>query len=359
MLQTDRNLNTSFYDANGGGDPLLYQHQFQNTMFLKLPVNNKNQTTSTWKELYKLRIKKEIPNEDFIEWLIGFTEGDGCFLVKDKDKKKDISFILIQGQTNVELLHKIQNNQGFGRIIKQGPRVWRYIIEKQEHQEIIIHIFNGNIVQSDRRIKFKKFQEVFNEKYLKKDKKIQNGPMAAPTLTPAPLPFPRTGAEVSYISNKIYPSFNSGWQLGFTEAEGCFTISFIKNSNGYRTRFILSQKGANSVQPVFSKQIQQFGVGVIEGHSNKKDNYSYIVSGINNIINIYAYFDKYLYLFQGSKKASYQKFKAINDCIINKDHQNEKMRDKLIHQASQINPNYLRKSKLNIWNKGKLLIKQL
>jgi cytochrome c oxidase subunit 1 len=28
MLLTDRNYNTSFYDSNGGGDPLLYQHLF-------------------------------------------------------------------------------------------------------------------------------------------------------------------------------------------------------------------------------------------------------------------------------------------------------------------------------------------
>jgi cytochrome c oxidase subunit 1 len=28
MLLTDRNYNTSFYDPNGGGDPVLYQHLF-------------------------------------------------------------------------------------------------------------------------------------------------------------------------------------------------------------------------------------------------------------------------------------------------------------------------------------------
>ena len=28
MLLLDRNINTSFYDPNGGGDPILYQHQF-------------------------------------------------------------------------------------------------------------------------------------------------------------------------------------------------------------------------------------------------------------------------------------------------------------------------------------------
>jgi len=28
MLLLDRNINTSFYDPNGGGDPVLFQHLF-------------------------------------------------------------------------------------------------------------------------------------------------------------------------------------------------------------------------------------------------------------------------------------------------------------------------------------------
>jgi len=28
MLLTDRNFNTSFFDPNSGGDPVLYQHLF-------------------------------------------------------------------------------------------------------------------------------------------------------------------------------------------------------------------------------------------------------------------------------------------------------------------------------------------
>lgn len=39
MLLTDRNFNTSFYDIQGGGDPVLYQHLFSNIIDQTLVIN--------------------------------------------------------------------------------------------------------------------------------------------------------------------------------------------------------------------------------------------------------------------------------------------------------------------------------
>jgi hypothetical protein len=133
------------------------------------------------------------------------------------------------------------------------------------------------------------------------------------------------------------------WLLGFTESEGSFTVSLLSNSNGYRTRFIISQKGDEHLS-VWSRLIQLFGVGVIEGHS-KQDNYSYIVSGLNNVYSIYPYFDNRLHLFLGIKKDSYLKFKALNERISKGDHLDLSLRPTLINEAKNINPFYVRKAK--------------
>jgi hypothetical protein len=119
MLLTDRNYNTSFYDPNGGGDPLLYQHLFltKPNLFLKFKIKLKEYYDSqpTLKN-------KELPSDQFLYWFIGFTEGDGSFVV---NKRKELSFILIQGLNNKILLDSIHNILGLGFILKQNSRVYR------------------------------------------------------------------------------------------------------------------------------------------------------------------------------------------------------------------------------------------
>ncbi len=58
-------------------------------------------------------------------------------------------------------------------------------------------------------------------------------------------------------------------------------------------------------------------MGHIEAHS-KKDNYVYIVNGLDNVTKLYDYFDKYE--FMGIKGNSYLAFKEVNRRIKDKEH---------------------------------------
>ena len=172
-------------------------------------------------------------------------------------------------------------------------------------------MFNGNIVLPSRKKQFHLFLKAFLSKRSRKD------------------------LHIVYNNNKILPSLDNLWLLGFVEAEGCFSISLLSNSLAFRTRFILSQKGDINL-PVLSKCISLFSTGRIEGHS-QKDNYSFIVSGLKNISNIYPYFDTNLNNFLGLKKESYLKFKLLNQSLTLKKHLDPNIRPSLIKLSKEIN----------------------
>lgn len=222
---------------------------------------------------------KTEPSENFLCWLIGFTEGDASFVV---NKRGDLSFIITQGEKGKHILYEIQAQLGFGNVIKQGLRVYRYIVQDRKSLALILLLFNGNLVLPTRKQQFNKFLIAYNLK-----KKV---------------------IQINYINRSLYASLSDTWLLGFTEAEGCFTICLLKNSNAFRIRYILSQKGCINL-PILSQLILLFNAGRIEG--GHKDNYSYVVSGLLNISKIFVYFDTFFSEFKGPKKHSYILFKQI------------------------------------------------
>nr|YP_009640141.1 LAGLIDADG endonuclease [Synchytrium endobioticum]QCQ68573.1 LAGLIDADG endonuclease [Synchytrium endobioticum]QCQ68592.1 LAGLIDADG endonuclease [Synchytrium endobioticum]QCQ68763.1 LAGLIDADG endonuclease [Synchytrium endobioticum]QCQ68782.1 LAGLIDADG endonuclease [Synchytrium endobioticum]QCQ68839.1 LAGLIDADG endonuclease [Synchytrium endobioticum] len=205
-----------------------------------------------------------------------------------------------------------------GNVIKQGPRVYRFIIGRREDLHLIMLLFNGNVVLPSRKIQFHQFLTAYNGL---KRLQCSGGPVGPRAIT--------------YLTSRILPSLEDQWLLGFTEAEGCFSISFLNNSTAFRTRYIVSQKGAGNL-PVLSHLITLFGKGVIEGHS-KKDNYSYIMSGLSNIQLVYPYFDLNLHNFVGIKKSSYLAFKDVNDRIAMGHHLTPSTRSELQLMARAIN----------------------
>ena len=333
MLLTDRNFNTSFYDPAGGGDPVLYQHLFltpimassvfthkknYNTLDNKSKNENQIFDFSLFTEKYNnyFNNSKIIPDYEFLTWFIGFSEGDGSFIINNRN---DLSFVITQSTGDEQILQLIKDKLGLGRIIKQGTRTSRYIVEDKKGLELINSLFNGNIILPSKQQRFNEFLQVFNQKAIK-------GKILLDQIKP--------------IKSKILPDLSNSWLSGFTDAEGCFTVSFLSNSKAFRLRYLVTQKGDINV-PVLSHLILLFKTGVIEAHS-KKSNFSYVISGERSCYNVYDYFDNYI--LKTKKLTSYLLWKEIHQHITNKEHLDSELRNKLIEMATKVN-SVKRKSK--------------
>ena len=156
--------------------------------------------------------------------------------------------------------------------------------------------------------------EVFNEKAKKNIKKRQ-----IQTILP--------------ILSEISPSSNDAWFSGFTDAEGCFTVSFLRGSPTYRIRFIISQNGRENL-PIFSFFVLLFKIGKIEMH-HKKNHFYFIISGNQNCLAIYSYFQDFC--LKTKKAQSLLLWKQIHESIQKKEHLNPLILPQLINKAKKIN----------------------
>lgn len=283
MILTDRNFNTSFYDSAGGGDPVLYQHLFlTSTLYTISPFNFNN-----FKILFKERFSNlKIPETSFLEWFLGFSEGDGSFIVNSRGTP---IFVITQNTSDIQVLEYIKKTIGFGRVIKQGSTTSRYIVEDKANITLIVAIFNGNLVFPLKQANFALFLEAFN---LRSKKPV-----------------------VSFISSVAIPTLNDHWLAGFTDAEGCFTCSFLGNSTAYRFRYIIAQKGIINHSVLI--HLSTLLGGTVRPHF-KPDVSELTVNGVRNMVEVFKYFDNH-YLF--SKKAnSYKVWREIHLCILKKEH---------------------------------------
>lgn len=125
------------------------------------------------------------PTNKFLEWFIGFTEGEGSFILA---KRGDLSFVITQSTVDVQILNYIRDNLGpsfsflsfpflirssfgmksFGKVIMQSKKsnTHRFIIQDLKNLHLICLLFNGNMVFPSRQARFLTF---FYERLLRKN----------------------------------------------------------------------------------------------------------------------------------------------------------------------------------------------
>jgi LAGLIDADG endonuclease len=278
-------------------------------------LENKLDFSLFYKNYKSVYPNKPLPPENFLTWLIGFAEGDGCFRITTK---KEPQLIITQSLYDLEVLLLIQKTLGFGRIdnASRTNKTARFAVIDLVNTSLIIHIFNGNMVLPTRFDRFMAYVAAFNTK-------VSN---------------PKSRINLSIITPKQQtqlPSLKNAWLTGLTDAEGTFTMSFTKTGS-FRILYQLAQKGLEN-KSILESFCTLFGKGAVTNHSKTGDIWHYRIGGLLNCTVICPYFEAFP--LQSLKRKSYVKWLFLQDALAKGLHlKGPEEKAKLILLSKDINP---------------------
>ena len=258
----------------------------------------------------------KLPSVAFLQWFIGFSEGDCSFT---RAKRNDLYFVITQSTVDVQVLYYIKNNLGFGSVVQQSKKdkTHRFIIQDLKHLYLICLLFNGNMILPIKNAKFLNFLTFLNEKLLKRN------------LYSIILP--------NY--NTLLPTLTDAWLAGFVDAEGCFHVRLYTVNKSYKFLFSLTQKWDQN-KSVLLHILKLFNynsdkqLGKVIPHSVNQV-WDLRIAGLENCQSLFHYFDSFP--LKSKKLNSYLKWKNLHSKLLNKDHLDPKKRIELIRLSKDIN----------------------
>ena len=107
-------------------------------------------------------------------WILGFTDGEGCFsvsFIKNKTTKTGWQifpeFVITQGSKSLSVLEMIKNHFGCGRLFinkrydNHREHLYRYCVRSlKDLEQIIIPFFKRNILKTSKNNDFRIFSEI-------------------------------------------------------------------------------------------------------------------------------------------------------------------------------------------------------
>jgi hypothetical protein len=240
-------------------------------------------------------------SNNWLTWFIGFSEGDGAFLI-GKDKR--IIFVLTQKETAI--LNHIYENLGIGRVRTYG-QFSRYRVDDKKGILTLIALFNGNLVLNKRKVQVKKWLDTLN---------------------------------IEQKNNNILPLLNNSWLSGFIDAEGCFNVTIFKRKAmalGYQVklRFMIDQKDSLDTMVFLKDQLNLF----LTHRKLKKGLVDTMYRIESNSFVKVPFIIQYLNKFRlkSKKKESFDKWVAVYELVKNKAHLTEEGLNEIRKLSKEVN----------------------
>ncbi|GAA5817866.1 hypothetical protein MFLAVUS_011432 [Mucor flavus] len=205
-------------------------------------------------------------NEEFKQWLVGMTDGDGSFSVLRQNDKWTLTFKISQNTYNLRALYYIKQQLGVGKVSvesnrdmgsfrirdswgPEAPRDWRQAtpaVDRKQLANTIFPIFDQYPLLTTKYFNYAKFKEAY---YILEDSKLTKSERNASIET-----LLLTKPSSSYISpawnkitlpiadaNEASKVISKSWLIGFVEAEGSFYL-VTKDANRIVHGFGITQK---------------------------------------------------------------------------------------------------------------------
>jgi hypothetical protein len=218
------------------------------------------------------------------DWIVGFTDADGCFSVCANRNTIRYEFILSQDVRSKHVLFAVKSFFGVGNVHKAGGNMWAYSVsDVKALNSIIVPFFDTHPLRTSKHISWLKFRESLScgcgtqnntntgtvccfDTVLVSDKHCCS------SKTTTLLSEHKTDLNAKINSKKqkdlccctrsrITPS----WLVGFIDGDGCFTVSIVR-SVGPRPQFILGLKASDKG---VAERIQAFlGCGTVYQRKN-------------------------------------------------------------------------------------------
>lgn len=256
-------------------------------------------------------------------WIVGFVDGDGCFIIHKKGKHQ---FCVSQNKRSVDVLYALKSFFKCGTVSKAGGDMMQYQVSaKDQLKNIIIPFFNEHSLQTNkRRNDFEKLKaSLFTHKF-----------------------------EIQSVSEE---RLSGDWLAGFIDADGSFTCSFVNNR--FTTQLVLATVLED--KPLLEK-IKIFvhcgsiwernqNVVVLNKLSKKQERIirTYSIFQVSSPLDFSRNIFPLLFTndnsvkLRTSKRISLQKFQKIIALILQKQHLTLEGREKIKKLRQNLNPKKL------------------